>query len=144
MTPRLIQAAIAVALLTGLTACGSASSTDAPPSGAAPSTHSSAPSANASTAPVTPHAGASTSTGTAVIIIKNFGYSGATTVPSGATVTVTNHDGVAHTLTADKGDAFDVNVGAGQTKTFVAPKTPGTYPYHCDYHGNMHGTLKVS
>jgi plastocyanin len=27
--------------------------------------------------------------------------------------------------------------------TFAAPTTPGTYPFHCRYHANMHGVLTV-
>ncbi|WP_349254685.1 cupredoxin domain-containing protein [Mycobacterium sp.] len=25
----------------------------------------------------------------------------------------------------------------------MAPTTPGTYPFHCRYHANMHGSLIV-
>ena len=60
----------------------------------------------------------------------------------GAETTVTNEDIEAHTITADTGDAFDVNTQAGST-TFTAPTEPGTYPYHCNFHGNMKGTLTV-
>jgi plastocyanin len=38
---------------------------------------------------------------------------------------------------------FDVDVSAGGTATFTAPSKPGSYPYHCKYHGNMHATLVV-
>jgi plastocyanin len=31
----------------------------------------------------------------------------------------------------------------GTSKTFVAPKTSGTYPYICEIHQFMHGTLIV-
>jgi plastocyanin len=27
--------------------------------------------------------------------------------------------------------------------TFTAPNKPGTYPFHCTYHSNMHGVLVV-
>jgi plastocyanin len=38
---------------------------------------------------------------------------------------------------------FDADInGNGQT-TFTAPAKPGSYPYHCEYHGSMHGTLIV-
>jgi plastocyanin len=52
-------------------------------------------------------------------------------------------DGEAHTVTADSAKAFDVKVGAGSVTTFTAPTTPGSYPFHCTYHGNMHGVLIV-
>ncbi len=53
-----------------------------------------------------------------------------------------NMDTEAHTLTADDG-SFDAVVKAGTSITFTAPSKPGTYPYHCTYHANMHGTLNV-
>ena len=31
----------------------------------------------------------------------------------------------------------------GSHGTFTAPTEPGTYPYHCIFHGNMHGTITV-
>ncbi len=64
-------------------------------------------------------------------------------VSPGATVTVTNSDGVEHTVTADSGAAFNVEVGEKGTATFTAPSKPGTYPYHCTYHPAMHGQLVV-
>jgi plastocyanin len=76
------------------------------------------------------------------IIIKAYKYSGATSVKAGSTVIVRNDDSVAHTVTADKRGAWDVMVPGGASRTFTAP-TSGIYPYHCLYHGNMHGTLSV-
>ena len=78
------------------------------------------------------------------ITIHDFGYQGAATVAAGSTVTVTNMDAQAHTVTSDDGTSFDAVVkGGGATATFKAPTKPGTYAYHCTYHGNMHGTLVV-
>jgi plastocyanin len=80
----------------------------------------------------------------AAITIQDFAYGAPLTVAPGTTVTVTNMDAAAHTVTADKGKAFDAKVaGHGGTATFTAPSTPGTYPYHCTYHPEMHGTLTV-
>jgi plastocyanin len=93
-------------------------------------------------APATGPAGAATAAAT--ITIKDFDYGATGTVPPGAVVMVTNMDTAAHTVTADQGPAFDVNVaGGGGTATFTAPSAPGTYAYHCTYHPNMHGTLTV-
>jgi plastocyanin len=64
-------------------------------------------------------------------------------VTPGATVSVVNMDGEAHTVTADTGNAFDDQAAAGTTTTFTAPSTPGSYPFHCTFHGNMHGVLVV-
>lgn len=66
------------------------------------------------------------------------------TVKAGATVTVTNMDSVDHTLTSTSG-AFDTgDVPGGQTKTFTAPTKAGSYPYICNIHQYMTGTLVVS
>lgn len=47
--------------------------------------------------------------------------------------------------TSDQSGLFDVTVNAsGGTATFTAPPSkPGTYPYHCTFHSDMHGTLVV-
>jgi plastocyanin len=55
---------------------------------------------------------------------------------------VDNQDGTEHTVTADTGDAFDDPARAGTT-TFTAPTEPGSYPFHCEIHPEMHGTLVV-
>ena len=56
------------------------------------------------------------------------------TVPAGTTVTWTNTDQAAHTVTADDG-SFDTGfVAAGQTVSLTFA-TPGTYPYYCIPHG---------
>jgi plastocyanin len=93
--------------------------------------------------------GPGTATGTVAagapaITIKDFEYGPPMTVAPGAVVTVTNMDSAGHTVTADQGQAFDVDVqGSGGTATFTAPSAPGSYPYHCTYHPNMRGTLIV-
>jgi plastocyanin len=85
----------------------------------------------------------SASAAAAVITIEDFGYGGAASVPAGAMVTVRNDDAEAHTVTSDAAGAFDVTIGPGKSATFTAPAKAGSFPYHCIYHGNMHGTLKV-
>lgn len=83
-------------------------------------------------------------TAAVTITIKDFGYQGPPSVAPGATITVTNMDNQSHTVTSDDGSSFDaVAKGQGGTATFQAPTKPGTYAYHCSYHGNMHGTLVV-
>lgn len=79
-----------------------------------------------------------------MITIKNFSYQVAGPVSPGAKVTVQNNDDVNHTVTADSGNAFNVNVPSnGGTASFTAPAKPGTYKFHCTYHANMHGQLVV-
>ncbi len=83
--------------------------------------------------------------GSDAITIHNFAFSPDTlTVMPGATVTVTNQDEVAHTVTADKGAFSTGDILPSQSKTFTAPSTPGTYAYMCSIHQYMTGTLNVS
>jgi plastocyanin len=136
---RLAIAVISAATIIGASACGATGTTAGTSAGTAPAT----------TAPATMDPGMSASsmgsTGAAAgltIHIKSFAYTGPSAVPAGASVTVMNMDTEAHTLTADDG-SFDTVVKAGTSVTFTAPAKPGTYPYHCAYHANMHGTLTV-
>ena len=64
------------------------------------------------------------------------------TVAVGGTVTWTNNDASKHTVTADDAsfDSGTLNSAATFAHTFTAP---GTYPYGCDFHGNMRGTVIV-
>ena len=121
-------AVLAVAL--GLAACSSGS--------AQPTSTSSGATSSIGTS--TPSGG-----GTATITIHNFAFSpSSVTVAPGATVTVSNKDGVAHTITA-QGGAFNTgDVGPDQSTTFTAPDKAGSYPYYCSIHQYMTGTLTVS
>jgi plastocyanin len=76
------------------------------------------------------------------ITIKDFTFTTPASVSPGATVTVHNMDGLAHTVTADGGD-FDSPAPAGNS-SFTAPTKPGSYPFHCSIHPEMHGTLVVT
>lgn len=80
------------------------------------------------------------------IVITNFAFSPSTlSVAPGAEVTVRNTDPATHTVTATGSrkpfDTGDIKVGA--TVTFTAPAKPGSYPYICQIHQFMHGTLTV-
>ncbi|WP_426997803.1 cupredoxin domain-containing protein [Pseudarthrobacter sp. N5] len=118
---RLAAAILAGAAILGITACGNSGGS-----------YSSSP----------PASSASGTQAATTIQIKSFAYSGADTVPAGATVTVTNMDAQAHTVTADDG-SFDAVVKGGESVTFKAPAKAGTYTYHCTYHSKMKGTLTV-
>jgi len=92
-----------------------------------------------------PSAGDSTpasSSGPAVDI-KGFAFGPASlTVSVGDTVTWTNNDAVAHTVTAT-GGAFDSGtVSPGDTFTFTFT-TAGSFEYVCSFHPNMTGTIVV-
>ncbi|MCV7344650.1 cupredoxin domain-containing protein [Mycolicibacterium rhodesiae] len=118
MTPRIFALSLAIAFAAVLLVAACSAGTKASPS--------SAPSAAGPT-----------------ISIADMKFSSPAPVSPGATVTVTNADGVEHTVTADAGAAFNVEVGDKGTATFTAPSKPGTYPYHCTYHPAMHGQLVV-
>jgi plastocyanin len=78
------------------------------------------------------------------ITIANFAFAKGATAKAGSTVTATNNDTTAHTVTSDDGSSFNVRVEAGKTATFTAPSKAGTYKFHCNIHSTMHGTLKVT
>ncbi len=131
---------LALGMLAG---CGSSSVASSGDSSAAGTpTTSSAPSPSVSSSATT-SAQSAMPKAAATIHISSFKYTVPATVAPGATVSVMNMDGENHTVTADKGNAFDVKATAGSTVTFVAPTKPGTYPFHCTYHSNMHGALIV-
>jgi len=77
------------------------------------------------------------------IVIRDFAYSPDSLSPArGVTITVTNSDDAAHTLTADDG-AFDTgDLGDGGTET-ITVEEPGRYEYHCEIHDYMTGVLEV-
>jgi plastocyanin len=135
-----VAVAVAATVLgvSGLAACGSSSS---------PSSSADRSSSTSTTAPPSTPAssgGSSPSASKASIMIMDFTFSGTTHVAAGTKITIMNMDTEAHTVTADSGNAFDVKIDPGATVTLTAPSKPGTYAYHCRYHANMHGTLRVS
>ena len=78
------------------------------------------------------------------ITISNFMFHAmSVTVKPGATVSVTNKDSVTHTLTATGGQFNTGDITQNQTKTFKAPRRPGTYSYICNIHQYMTGTIIV-
>jgi plastocyanin len=90
------------------------------------------------------HASSAVSSASNVAItIQDFAYSPASlTVKVGTTLTITNRDMTAHTLSANDG-AFDSGtIQPGQTVRVTVHKA-GTFPYHCEFHAFMTGTLKV-
>ena len=65
-------------------------------------------------------------------------------VKVGTTVVWNNTGAVAHTVTADHGQAFDSGtIDPKATYTFT-PKAAGTFTYHCTFHPWMKATLVVS
>jgi plastocyanin len=124
-----------------LAACGSSSSAKptTPSAAATAGASSTMPSSSGSSAAAASQPAAAP----AVITIDKFAYSTPASVAPGAAVMVLNKDGEAHTVTADSGGAFDDKATPGASTTFTAPMKPGSYPFHCTYHSNMHGVLVV-
>jgi plastocyanin len=94
-----------------------------------------------SVAPATSSAGPAAS-GSA-ITISGMSFGDPITVSPGAQVSITNDDGVEHSVTSKTAGQFDTEVDAKEQKTFTAPTQPGEYPFYCKYHSNMKGTLVV-
>ena len=114
-----------------LAACSSTASTSAPTSAASAAASAAAP-APASAA----------AAGSAAVAIRDFAFApGTVTVAPGSTVTWTNGDGAAHTVTFDDGTGSGkLASGATFSRTFDAP---GTYAYVCSIHSSMKGEVVV-
>ena len=138
--------ATGVVSLVLVTACSSSSGSDKSATGGTgngTSTSSTPMDSSSMSSSMAMSSGSSMTASAGMIMIQNFKYTTPVTVSPGAMVSVMNMDGEAHTVTADSGNAFDDMATADKTTTFKAPMTPGSYPYHCTYHSNMHGVLIV-
>lgn len=81
---------------------------------------------------------------TGSVAIKNFLFApAAVTVKVGTTVTWTNDDGEAHTVTSTKGPLHSPALPPGGTFSYRFTK-PGSYSYLCTIHPYMHGTVVVT
>lgn len=132
MNSRAPLLAIPIALAFLLTACGgdgdgdtAKTATQSEPSGA----NAPAPSGDA--------------VRSAKVEIEDFAYSSdPVIIEQGGKVIWINRDSEPHTATAEDG-SFDTGAleeGKLQSETF---KEPGTYPYICSIHPQMHGTVEV-
>ena len=139
MTTKLTSAiALGLASL-ALAACGSSSSS----SSSATSSSAASASTSSSSSAATP-AGKSrpVTSGHVTVAISNYKFAPVKlTVKPGTRVTFSNHDMTAHTATASGGfDSGTIKPGASATVKF---SKPGTYPYICQFHAFMHGTVVV-
>jgi plastocyanin len=137
---RLLIAAIAAALL--LASCGEDedAGTTAPPGGGTTTTEAES---------IAPEQGgnAPAPSGDAVraekVEIVDFAYDpDPVTIEAGGKVIWINRDATPHTATADDGsfDTGALDEGKLKSETF---KQPGTYPYFCEIHPDMRGTIEV-
>jgi plastocyanin len=127
---RRLAAVASTGMALALAACSSGGNSTSPATNPAPATTGGA-------------SGSVATTGT--IVIRNFTFSPSTTrVSPGATLTVHNEDQVAHTITSSKGGFSTGDIQPGQSKTFTAPTTAGSYPYICSIHQYMSGAITVS
>jgi plastocyanin len=93
-----------------------------------------------SNTPSQPPGGANTQT----IDIYNMAFPATVTVAKGTKVSWYNQDGYAHTVTSDDNKTFNSgNLAAAGTFVYLADSA-GTFPYHCNIHSNMHGSLVVT
>lgn len=85
-------------------------------------------------------------TATNSVNIENFAFSPANiTVKKGTTVTWTNKDSVAHTVTETDNLNGPKSSTLATGKSFVFTfDTAGTYHYHCSIHSEMTGTVTVT
>jgi plastocyanin len=75
--------------------------------------------------------------------IENMTFSKSTlTVKIGTTVTWTNNDSFAHTVTSDTGVFNSSSLSKGGTFQYTF-NTAGTFPYHCSIHPNMIAEIVV-
>src|SRR5882757_7517989 len=145
----LLVAAGAAAGITLVAGCGSTHSSAAtkPAGSSAPGT--SMPASSSMPGMSMPASGsASKAVGAPVttnaIAIQNFAFSPATVpIKAGTTITWTNRDQDAHTVTATKRSFHSATLNTGDTfrHTFT---TPGTYEYLCTIHPFMTATIVVT
>ena len=77
------------------------------------------------------------------VTVQGFAFGPASvTVNVGDTLTWTNQDPAPHTATATNG-AFDVELAEGGGSGSATMRTAGTFPYFCEIHPNMRGTVVV-
>ena len=87
---------------------------------------------------------ASAPVATNTVAIKGFAFAPASiTVKAGTTVTWTNQDQDAHTVTATNGSFGSQALDTGARYTFTFTK-PGTYDYLCTIHPFMTATVVVT
>jgi plastocyanin len=130
-----LLAPVLVVLALGLVACGDSGDETDPTTGESTAT-TSEPGGNAP-------APSGEAVRAAKVKIVEFVYGpDPVTIQVGGKVTWQNEDAAPHTATADDGsfDTDTIEQGKIKSETF---KQAGTYPYFCEIHPTMHGTVEV-
>jgi plastocyanin len=127
---------VALVVLVGCSGSSSGGATSVPPAGGSTSSGGSGSSGASSSS------GGTSSSGSAVSI-ANFAFSPPSlTIKAGQTVTWTNNDSVAHTITADDNSFDSGQVAPGATYQHTFAKA-GTVSYHCSIHPSMTANITV-
>jgi plastocyanin len=101
-------------------------------------------SSNAYMNPATTTPGGSSGPGANEVFIQGMAFVPATiSVAAGTTVTWTNKDGIAHTVTSTTNAFNSGSLGSGKSFSFTFT-TAGSYPYYCSIHPTMMGTVTVN
>ena len=137
--PSGILGGLAVTALVVVTGCGPSDGYGSGAQYGPPTSAASAPSSTGTAGSSAP----AQAVAPAAITIKRFAFDVPATVAPGATITVTNRDNTAHTVTATGPGGFDVTVPAGASATFTAPAEAGSFAFHCVFHPDMTGKLIV-
>jgi plastocyanin len=79
------------------------------------------------------------------VFIQGSAFSPSTiTVSAGTTITWTNNDAVAHTVTSDTPGSFSSgSIGSGSTWSHLF-NIAGAFPYHCSIHTSMTASVTVN
>ena len=86
----------------------------------------------------------STTPGANEVFIQGMVFNPATiTVAAGTTITWTNKDAAAHTVTSTTNDFNSGSLGTNKTFSFTFA-TAGTYPYYCTFHPTMTASVTVN
>ena len=126
-------------------ACGGgATATGTPAAGTATPAAATATPASATATPVAAAIICDASGEGGSVAIENFSYDPSTaTVAVNGFITWTNNDSASHTVTFDGGPNCGNVSGGGGSET-VQFTVAGSYPYHCNIHRDMTGTVEVS
>ena len=116
---------------------------DSPCVSAPTPTATASPAGSPTVSPGTPSADTPTPASEVSVEIKDFAFNPATlTIAAGTTVTWTNNDTTAHTVTAADGSFDSGNLAPGDSFSFTF-EDAGTFDYVCSYHPNMQGSVEV-